>query len=405
MSTSTLQVDRNLAHTSLLTLAIGFVLSIILNLGAGIGVSGYYRSMSSSAQSSSTPIELMPDAMNPPPRQDQVHLGANESSQASIHWLGVVENPEPGDAQVAEVEQAAFTQSVGNGPESAPAAVSQVPLENQSQQPPEQQVQQVVQEQADQNEEESSEQAMSPLEAPSEQLDLEIKPIEDAETSVEIQPDPVEKPGEAEPTQEPVDEDEEVEPELPIGPSLVSVDPTPTTKPETKPETEPETEPEQAEQQVQSPSVQPPAPATEASSPKAVGKEGILSKRESTASIIKRAIKVDAHKLNRPIVGQGLEITTVDPRFPATVRFTQLPRNPVILIRFDASGRVVKVRFLSEGRRVFDTGARAVDEPLLNAVYKWRAKGKEIDALDPNDPDSTIEISMRILFRKDSSVP
>ena len=399
MSTSTLQVDRNLAHASLLTLAIGFVLSIILNLGAGIGVSGYYRSMSSSAQSSSTPIELMPDAMNPPSRQDQVHLGANESSQASIHWLGVVENPELGDAPVAEVEQAAFPQRVGNASEPAPAAVSQVPLENQSQQPPEQQVQQVVQEQADQNEEESSEQAMSPLEAPSEQVDLEIRPIEDAETSVEIQPDPVEKPGEAEPTQEPIEE--EVEPELPIGPSLVSVDPTPTTKPET----EPETEPEQAEQQVQSPSVQPLAPASEASSPKAVGKEGILSKRESTASIIKRAIKVDAHKLNRPIVGQGLEITTVDPRFPATVRFTQLPRNPVLLIRFDASGRVVKVRFLSEGRRVFDTGARAVDEPLLNAVYKWRAKGKEIDALDPNDPDSTIEISMRILFRKDSSVP
>jgi len=131
----------------------------------------------------------------------------------------------------------------------------------------------------------------------------------------------------------------------------------------------------------------------------------MVSNRESTASIIKRAIKVDAGALNKPIVGNGLEITTVEPKFPASVRFTQRPNNPVLLIRFDASGRVRKVQFLRDGRRLLDTGSEEVNEPLLSAVYKWRAKGKEIDALDSADPESSIEISMRILFNRERKKP
>ena len=72
------------------------------------------------------------------------------------------------------------------------------------------------------------------------------------------------------------------------------------------------------------------------------------------------------------------------------------------MIRFDAAGKASKVWFLKEGKKVFNTGAKAIDEPLINAVYQWRAKGKEIKALNLDDPDSYIEISMRIIFRKES---
>jgi len=125
--------------------------------------------------------------------------------------------------------------------------------------------------------------------------------------------------------------------------------------------------------------------------------------------MLKRAQNIDPKQLHKPIVGKGIEITTVEPRFPASVRFTELPRNPVLIIRFDGSGRVSKVYFLKEKRRIYDTGVRGVDEPLLSAVYQWRAKGKEIDALDPSlspdDPESYIEIPMRITFRKESDTP
>ena len=97
----------------------------------------------------------------------------------------------------------------------------------------------------------------------------------------------------------------------------------------------------------------------------------------------------------------GLEIKPVEPRYPATVRFTQLPRNPILIIRFNAQGRVVFVDFIrdEEKKKVYDTGSRAVDEPLLSAVYKWRASGEPLKKLDPDDPKSFIEISMKILFR------
>ena len=52
-----------------------------------------------------------------------------------------------------------------------------------------------------------------------------------------------------------------------------------------------------------------------------------------------------------------------------------------------------------EKKKVYDTGSRAVDEPLLSAVYKWRASGEPLKKLDPDDPKSFIEISMKILFR------
>ncbi|MGV6814257.1 MAG: hypothetical protein ACWA5W_04505, partial [Phycisphaerales bacterium] len=222
------------------------------------------------------------------------------------------------------------------------------------------------------------------------------------------------------PTEEMQDPGIVIEPEQVIGPEQ-EPEPEPEAKPEAKPETKPEPEqesepvkeqPKQAEQPEQTEPVEDVAqessavePMPESSTPIPAGKEGIESTKESAASKIKRAIKVDGSKLHRPIVGKGLEILTVEPKFPATVRFTELPKNPIVLIRFNAKGRVSKVEFLRDGRKVYNTGARSVDEPLLSALYQWRAKGKEIDDLDADDPKAFVEISMRITFRKDSGVP
>ncbi|MDF1808159.1 MAG: hypothetical protein P1U42_00530 [Phycisphaerales bacterium] len=413
MSTTSFQLDRRFAHSSMITLALGFVLSVMINLSAGIGVSGYYKSSSSASDDSTTSMEVTPDAMMNQSSPEQIKLGSQESSQASIHWLGVVENPEVGDAPIAVVEQAAFTPIVGNAPEnSAPASSTPDPSQPAEPQVTQQPIEQPASDPIEIDPiEPQDENPRSPIETAIEQVEIEVVQVEAEIPKITLQPEIIDNPSQAEQVKE--NTEVEIEPDLPIGPSLVSADPTPEPELVQEPventesvtvsneDTQAEPTNDQAESQP-APQVQ---PTEQESNPSVAGKDGILSKRESTASIIKRAIKVDAKSLNRPIVGEGLEITTVEPKFPASVRFTQLPRNPVLIIRFDANGRVSKVRFLSEGRRVFDTGSKSVDEPLVNAVYKWRAKGTEIDSLDPKGPESFVEISMNIIFSQKKNRP
>lgn len=362
-----------------MTLIAGLCVSLAIHLGFGFGATEYFASVWDAADSAENPIELAPELAQLTLPKDQQRLGMREAQAASINWLGVIENPELGDAPIAQVEQAEFTRQIGNAPvavspqpqaEPTPAIEDQLPVQQPTQ--PLQQEPISPDERPDETPDEPQEKdpPQLPAEPLTEQIKLEPDPNESAPIIITPQPEPVEDPA-----QEP----EAIAPaEHPVGPELVSAEP----KPESNP-----------------------SPSSQSAAPKVAGKEGVVSKKESAASIIKRAIKVNATKLNKPIVGKGLEIITVEPRFPASVRFTEMPRNPVLMIQFDATGRVSKAYFLKEGKRVYDTGARGVDEPLMNAIYQWRAKGKQIDALDPKDPDSVVEISMRITFRKERDTP
>ncbi len=361
------------------TLIAGLCVSLLIHLGLGYSASIYFSRVWDGAAFAERPIELAPELDPRALPEDQHQLGMQEAKSASINWLGVIENPERGDAPIAQVEQAEFTRQIGNAPvavspqpqaEPMPAAEDQLPIQQPTQEPEQSPIS---------PDEIPDETPDEPLAEPlTEQIKLEPDPDDSAPITITPQPEPVEDPA-----QEP----EAIEPiEHPVGPELVSVDPNPNPNPESS-------------------SKSSPSPSSQSVTPKVAGKAGVVSKKESAASILKRAIKVDATKLNKPIVGKGLEIITVEPRFPASVRFTELPRNPVLMIQFDATGRVRKAYFLKEGKRVYDTGARGVDEPLMNAIYQWRAKGKQIDALDPKDPDSVVEISMRITFRKERDTP
>ena len=374
-----------------MTLIAGLCVSLGIHLGFGYGASEYFASVWDAADSAENSIEMAPELAQLTLPKDQQRLGMREAQVASINWLGVIENPERGDAPIAQVEQAEFTRQIGNAPvavspqpqaEPMPAAEDQLPIQQPTQEPEQSPIS--PDEMPDETPDEPQPIAEPLAEPLTEQIKLEPDPDESAPITITPQPEPVEDPA-----QEP----EAIEPaEHPVAPELVSADPKPAPKPEPKPN------PESSSKSSPSPSSQPVAP-------QAAGKLGVVSKKESAASIIKRAIKVDATKLNKPIVGKGLEIITVEPRFPASVRFTEMPRNPVLMIQFDATGRVSKAYFLKEGKRVYDTGTRGVDEPLMNAIYQWRAKGKQIDALDPKDPDSVVEISMRITFRKERDTP
>ena len=53
-----------------------------------------------------------------------------------------------------------------------------------------------------------------------------------------------------------------------------------------------------------------------------------------------------------------------------------------------------RARFLP-GR---STGEASVDQPLLDAIYRWTAKGEALARLT-DDPDDTVAITMRIIMR------
>lgn len=387
MTTSAAPSSISTTRVTIPVLGVCVALSVLVHLGSALGA-GVYLSQRGSLDLSGVKRIRLPDMAPPPvPEGHPLRLGRQDSRSASIAWLGVVRDPVVGQGQESQVEQAELT--IQQGERDAPAATQTAPS------PPTQ----------------------SPAQPPTETTAEPIQP--EPEPEQEPQPKPEQRPEQAPSIPlpdlpEPVIEPSASEPETPEVRPDSQPQPQPQPEPESEPETrpipesepEPEPEPEVPSQETASAAQKPTeaaqsTPVTPPAHPTPAGKPGEVDDRESVASIIRRAQEVRATSLNRPLSGEGLEIKPVEPKFPATVRFTQLPRNPIVLIRFNAEGKVVRAAFLrdEEKRRTYDTGSKGVDEPLINAIYQWRAEGKQIDALDPSDPESTIEISMKIIFR------
>lgn len=385
------------------------VLSVCVHLGTAVGAGVYLaeRAQPSRGASDGITIPKLPDPILPadPP----LRLGRAESSTASISWLGVTRDPVQGEGKESTVEQAELAIVQGSESQATPTAPSPIQTPNQEPSPAAQPVQPI-----EQPVEQATEQALEPT------PQLEAVP-----TDPEPEPEPETTPAPAEPVAEPTPEPQSPDPvlleetprdqeaQIPIAietqtqaadpptqtesPELTesaeTAEPTPTTQAIQGPPVPQQTQ-QQTEQQAQP---KPPSNATQA------GKPGQEDDRESIATIIRKAQEVRATSLNQPLAGEGLEIKPVEPKFPASVRFTQLPRNPVVLIRFNAQGRVRSAKFLydQDKKHTYDTGSKGVDEPLINAIYQWRASGKQLDSLDPADPESTIEISMKIIFREE----
>lgn len=146
-----------------------------------------------------------------------------------------------------------------------------------------------------------------------------------------------------------------------------------------------------------------PGPTTGSGAAPGVGegealRRGVRSDKESPAASLKRAIK---YRPGRPLAVQGLEVRTVEPRFPVAVRLTSSPRNAVVVVHFDRRGVVTRAEFLrdEEKKVVYNTGTSAMDEPLLTAIYQWRAKGRELERLPADDPEATVSFVMEIFLR------
>jgi hypothetical protein len=154
--------------------------------------------------------------------------------------------------------------------------------------------------------------------------------------------------------------------------------------------------------QTAKPPTSPPTPdapkpndAKAAAKPGGGGLPGIKSNKESIAAAVKKAPTV---RPGQVLAGQGLEIQTRQPHWTYTTMMTRSPRNPTVKITFGRDGKVKQADFVSDGVTTYNSGYDDVDEPLINAIYGWTAKGKAINELKADDPNAGVTILITIIL-------
>ncbi len=292
-------------------------------------------------------------------------LGIDRSSAATINWIGF-ESPTEHSATQSTVEQAAVTPVVGT---------TQVASEDQPSPP--------------------AEAESSPDQVATEQPQ-QVLP----EESVQPPSDEISKPTIAIPSALaiPMDIFEPVA-TAPVSSTeaLLNAEPAPEVKTSLK-ESKPAQQAEPSESvsvpqksSEAKPSEKPQEAKTASADPS--GTQGIKDTREADASTKIPNLKWSPGK---PIAGEGLDIATVRPQWSVTVKAIARPRNPVVQIHFGADGIVRRAEFLKVDGEHKGTGHPHVDGPLMDAIYRWTAKGKAIDELLK---DETLTVEIQLLLR------
>jgi len=96
----------------------------------------------------------------------------------------------------------------------------------------------------------------------------------------------------------------------------------------------------------------------------------------------------------QPLAGKGVRVRTVLPQFAITTQLTRVPRNPTVVIKFNREGKVVGAWFEGEG-----TGSPDIDEPLMDAIHRWTATGREFARLSAADPNAGVMIKVLYILR------
>lgn len=259
-------------------------------------------------------------------------LGIERSKAVTVTWVGF-ESPTEHQAQMSEVEQAMLSPAPGLSPLAAADPAPPAPLNEPS--PPTPSVQPS-----------SPDSRAQPAPAPAPSIPLDVL------APVPIAPSAPTTARSAEP---------------------VAIPPT---------SAEPPLEPQQARPAA------PPTPSEIAS-----GRPGLEDERESDAAALRKPLE---YKPGKPIAGEGIEITTVRPDFGTTVRILANPDNPLVVIDFGPDGHVRRARFARNATRTLNTGNPYVDGAILDAIYRWTAKGQAVDDLGD---DQTLTYSVRLLLR------
>ena len=139
----------------------------------------------------------------------------------------------------------------------------------------------------------------------------------------------------------------------------------------------------------------PAASPTNANNPQPGSSEdtGTPADRESMATDPNKPLE---YRPGQPLAREGLEIKTVRPRWTTTTQLTHgVPAtNPQIRIRFGRDGKVLRASFVAGTQ----TRSAAIDEPILNAVYEWTAKGREVDAIPAEPRFAGVDVTITFIF-------
>ncbi len=338
------------------TLIVGLIASVAIHLGA-------VALVVAAPDQAEGYLSLSPPAPpDPNDDEDEVTLGIEESDAVTLNWIGYDEYLKH-IARPSDIDQAAMSPQ----PSAATPQVTQ-PEPIPTPEPP-----------ADEQAPDSSEVAESPRALPSMVAsdtvdDPEAEIIEEAEET-KVEDKILEVVEDATPAEEM--EIETFEPKE---------TPEATEKPESKqedqarPPTESQSQPTEQTNQAATPSENPTEPADPAD-------------KEAQAFSIEKA---PVAQPGRPLAAQGLNIRTTVPRWTHYTQMTSRPRDPVVEIYFNRQGRVQRVVMIR------DAGRADVNEPLLDALYNWRATGKKLRELPPDEPGKppqTIKVVLRISLR------
>jgi hypothetical protein len=118
--------------------------------------------------------------------------------------------------------------------------------------------------------------------------------------------------------------------------------------------------------------------------------EGNPSDRDSEAtSVIK--ISPDQWRSGKPLASQGIVLRPRRPSFTANQLVTNAPSDLVAELHINHLGKPTDVVIL------FSTGSNSIDRSLESSLYRWRASGDRIDALEEKE---TLSITIHITFSK-----
>jgi hypothetical protein len=111
------------------------------------------------------------------------------------------------------------------------------------------------------------------------------------------------------------------------------------------------------------------------------------NKESDPTSVIE--VPLDQVELGKPVARQGLELQPQRPEFTRLMKATASPGNPLVQITFGRDGRPVRARVLT------GSGDARIDHAIEVSLYRWRAKGNEIDALAD---EQTLDVQLRIIL-------
>jgi hypothetical protein len=117
--------------------------------------------------------------------------------------------------------------------------------------------------------------------------------------------------------------------------------------------------------------------------------DGNPSDRESTATSIIQ-FSPDQWRSGMPLAAHGIVLRPRRPSFTANQMVTNAPGTLAAELHINKSGRPSHVIIL------VSTGSKSIDRSLRSSLYRWRASGDQIDAL--ND-EETLTIIIQLLFR------